>query len=82
MSFIININSDPAKVGDYTEEEFLREFVDERTEDEEYEMDSRKIAQVEESSGVDQDHSCHVGVDFKDVGESRLLSIQYNRTME
>ena len=40
------------KVGDYTEEEFLREFVEERTEDEEYEMDSRRIAQVEESSGV------------------------------
>ena len=86
-SFIINTNSCKGgwlylKVGDYTEEEFLREFVEERTEDEEYEMDSRKIAQVEESSGVDQDHSCHVGVDFKDVGESRLLSIQYNRTME
>ena len=40
------------KVGDYTEEEFLREFVEERTEDEEYDMDSRRIAQVEESSGV------------------------------
>ena len=40
------------KVGDYTEEEFLREFVEERTEDEEYEMDSRRIAHVEESSGV------------------------------
>ena len=40
------------KVDDYTEEEFLREFVEERTEDEEYEMDSRRIAQVEESSGV------------------------------
>ena len=39
-------------MGDYTEEEFQREFVDERTLDEEYEVDSRKIAHTEECSGV------------------------------
>ena len=40
-------------MGDYTEEEFQRDFVDERTLDEEYEVDFRRIANVEESSGVD-----------------------------
>ena len=40
-------------MGDYTEEEFQREFVDERTLDEEYEVDFRRIAYVEECSGVD-----------------------------
>ena len=40
-------------MGDYTEEEFQREFVDERTLDEEYEVDSRRVAHVEECSGVD-----------------------------
>ena len=40
-------------MGDYTEEEFQREFVDERTLDEEYEGDSRRVAHVEECSGVD-----------------------------
>ena len=39
------------KVVDYTEEEFRREFVEERTEEEEYEMDSRRIANVEQCSG-------------------------------
>ena len=39
-------------MGDYTEEEFQREFVDERTLDEEYEVDSRRVAHVEECSGV------------------------------
>merc|ERR1712004_699227 len=38
------------RVGDYTEEEFQRDFVDERTLDEEYEVDFRRIANVEESS--------------------------------
>ena len=42
-------------MGDYTEEEFQREFVDERTLDEEYEVDSRRVAHVEECSGVDGD---------------------------
>ena len=40
-------------MGDYTEEEFQRDFVDERTLDEEYEVDSRRVAHVEECSGVD-----------------------------
>ena len=42
----------PLKVGDYTEEEFRREFVKERTEDEEFEMDSRRVACLEECSGL------------------------------
>jgi len=39
------------RVGDYTEEEFRREFIEERTEDEIFEMDSRKVACVDECSG-------------------------------
>ena len=57
------------KVGDYTEEEFHREFVDERTEDEEYEMDSRRIANVEQCSGLDQDHSSKDGEDDNLAGD-------------
>ena len=40
-------------MGDYTEEEFQRDFVDERTLDEEYEVDSRRVAHVEECPGDD-----------------------------
>ena len=53
-------------MGDYTEEEFRREFVDELTEDEEYETDSRRIAHVEECSGLDLDIFSKYGAHFKD----------------
>ena len=52
-------------MGDYTEEEFRREFVDELTEDEEYETDSRRIAHVEECSGLDRDIFSKYGAHLK-----------------
>ena len=57
-------------MGDYTEEEFQREFVDERTLDEEYEVDSRRVAHVEECSGVDGgDDDGDYGDDVNDGGD-------------
>ena len=67
-------------MGDYTEEEFRREFVEELTEDEEYERDSRRIAHVEECSGLDRDIFSKYGAHFKDdnlAGDGGFSTIVY-----